>query len=632
MGLFIKRLIKIICSTIIITCATFFIINLYTSPKLNLSMLDNKSSSFIYDNSDNLIYTVGNIITDNVKYKDISKHAIDALVSTEDKRFYIHNGIDLKRIFSSSIENIKSKKFKEGASTITQQLIKNIYLSNDKTISRKIKEMYLAYKLEKTLSKEEILEKYLNNVLFGKRIYGIESASLSFFNKHAKDLDIFESSVLISLIQLPNYYLNNLDKLNERKNLVLKNMYENNYINENEYNLAKNKKIDSLESRIYNNSKYLSYVDIVLDELNNLDINPYKKSYKIYTNLDINIQNNVNEVIKNANLGNIKSSVVCLSNDGKIEAIGNSSDVGINYSKIPLQPGSTIKPLLDYAPAFEYLGYSPSSIILDDEMRYSNGQKVKNFDSSYLGEISLREALRFSRNIPSIKLFKKLGLRSFEFSKNIGINLNEDFHESMAIGGFSKGYSPLEMANAYLSFSNMGYYKKAMAIRKIDDIIYENEFKRVMSNETSYFINSILHDVIKNSKYNIKNNYMCAKTGQSNFDYQTRIKNNIPSYGIKDSWYIGYNDKKIIASWVGYDNNKYYLTPQTKDLSRIIFKNIFEKYNIKSNPFKCPKTISKCRYYYDGDYYFDDEFNISQKKRYDYFYNHSLPKDKWLSY
>ncbi|MDE5715345.1 MAG: hypothetical protein K2I42_04355, partial [Anaeroplasmataceae bacterium] len=290
------------------------------------------------------------------------------------------------------------------------------------------------------------------------------------------------------------------------------------------------------------------------------------------------------------NDNDLNCSIVVLDNQTYgIKAIaGNRSfhNKVLNYaSDVLLQPGSTIKPLLDYAPAIEYLNYSPASIVLDEEYSYKDGTKLKNYDNNYLGYITLRKALSDSRNIPAVKLFNEVGYeRAFQFVKKLGIEKNDTIYEADAIGGTTTGYTLLSLANAYQSFANLGYYKQASAISKIDYDIdtFSNSMKPklVMKPTTAFLINTMLHDVFKDSSFDLEDTYLMAKTGQTNYDKNSLEKFKLPSNATKDSLLIAYTKDLTIGVWVGYEKliEGKYLDYYKKNIPRTIMKMLLSTY------------------------------------------------------
>lgn len=610
-------LVLLILMTILNTFISVYMIILWNNVKLDdLSKLYPIGNTTIYDKNGNLLANLSNIYTDYAPYESIPEVLINAFISIEDSRFFSHHGLDYEAIARSIVANIKDQEFSQGASTITQQLIKNVYLSNEKTIERKINEAILSLKLEHILSKEDILSSYLSNVLFGGRIYGVKMASKYYFNKDLADITLKEASMLAGLVQMPNYYnpFTNYEAAQDRRNLVLKAMLNEAYIDEETYENTINIELSSYLNKGQINENigiYASYIDYVSYEaITKYNIDFYSSDLKIEINVDSNIQKMIYQIMNN-NYNHFKDEylkcgiVVLDPKTAEILAISGTREAGmrnLNYATEVLhQPASTIKPILSYAPAIEYLNFQPQTQILDEPYRYQNGMLVNNWDNRYLGNISLRYALANSRNVPAIKLYNEVGSKlAWEFASSVGLENRDNYsYEAMAIGGFSKGFTVLEMANAYLTFPNMGKYKKASSINNIktNNTLFKNEdkFKQVLSEESSFLINDILHDVLKYTNYDLKNTFLSSKTGQSNYDYNTRMKYNIPANATKDSWVIGYTPDLLVAVWCGYEDIKkgLYLTPKTKDIPLDIVKMILNEFAPDSKGYKIPNNLKR---------------------------------------
>ena len=624
------------------------------APNLNLKDLYPNDSTMIYDDNNHLIAEIGNKKQEWISYNEISKNMIDAIVSIEDERFYLHNGIDIKRLFGALKNDILSLSLKEGASTITQQVIKNVYLSKEKTFDRKIQEIYLALNLEQKLSKNQILEAYLNNILFGKRIYGIKRASIHFFNVLPSELTISMAATLAGLVQLPNYYdpFKNPEKAQERRNIVLKQMLKNGYISDYTYQKTINHSIlEDLNKGDYQSEYqyYSTFIDYTIDEaLESYGIDAYNGGVKIYTTLSLNIQDEINKIMDNSLETfpdeNIKAGIIYLNNqNGEILGIGGSRSIdayGLDYAtKVKHQPGSTIKPILDYAPAFEFLNYGTGTAIKDFEMNYQDGTKIKNWDGLYKGNITIRDALKESRNIPSVYLFNEVGHeKAFSFAMNLGIKKEKNIYESNAIGGFDEGYTVLEIANAYQAFANEGKFIKAHSIKKIvtkDETINANIPSYIaMKKTTAFMINDILRDVSLYSGYDVNGMHMMAKTGQTNYDIDTINKYNIPINATKDSWFVGYTNLYTCAIWTGYDvikeNN--YLDYSKKDIPRYLVKTLLKKYgNYGPNPYQMPIGLVNVAIEKGHENTYLAGRNTSYYlKRYEYFIVGSEPKTEYL--
>lgn len=585
------------------------IIVLHNASKMTIEIKKNTKPIYIYDKNNELV-TSDSLYYEYASIQEISPHLIHAVVATEDKNFYNHLGISVPRIASSIFQNLKHNGIVSGASTITQQYIKNTYLTNEKTLSRKINEIAYALQLEKKYTKDQILEAYLNTVLFGSNIYGIKMASRYYFNKEPGDLNINESAILAGMIQLPNHYnpLFNPEGSTNRKNVVLERMLENQYISQEEYQKWRTVNAEASINKGFTNQKitYLTpYIDYLFANL------PENKDpiTAIKTYLDPAIQQDLYAILNNQyqmfNDDELNCAIVVLDNASYgIKAIAGNRSFNqrvMSYaSDVLLQPGSTIKPLLDYAPAIEYLGYHPATMIKDEEYNYKDGTKLKNYDNQYLGTITLRKALSDSRNIPAVKLFNEVGYeRAFDFVRKLGIEKTDTIYEADAIGGATNGYTLLSLANAYQAFANLGYYKKISAYQEINyelSTVYNDERpKLVMKPSTAFLINSMLHDVFKDSKFDQAETFMMAKTGQTNYDAKTIAKYHLPSNATKDSLLIAYTKDMTIGVWIGYEkiSDGKFLDYYKKNIPRTIMKFLMDKYALKNQYYSDVNGIVK---------------------------------------
>ena len=651
-----KKIFLIISTlTTILTITIVTIFNYYWEKNdlEDLSRLIPQGNTIIYDSNHKMIVNLSETYNAYAAYEEIPQVLIDAIIAIEDSRFFMHQGIDLKGILRAIVANLKKNGYSQGASTITQQLIKNLYLSNEKTFERKINEAILALKLEQMISKEDIIASYLSNILFGGKIYGIKMASLYYFNKELKEIGLKEAALLAGLVQMPNAYnpFVNYDKAVNRRNLVLKRMKELGYINDYQYQETINIDLNTyLEKGEINQNIgiYSSYIDYVITFLINSEYHINNSNTKIFIPVNYEIQKFVYEIMQNEYNtfpnDEMQAGIVVIDNKtSEIVAIGGSREKGLrnlNYATdVYNQPGSTIKPLLSYAPAIEYLNYVPLTQILDNPYYYPDGQLVNNWDHLYKGYISLREALSDSRNVPAIKLYKSVGDElAWQFAESLGIKNKDGFyHDSMAIGGMTYGYSVLEMTNAYSSFPKGGIYQKATAIKELEidneKIDMTNPSKQVMSEETAFLINNILHDVLKNSSFDVTNAYLSAKTGQSNYDEKTIKKYQLPYNATKDSWVIGYTKNYTVGVWCGFgkisENN--YLNRYTKNIPISIMKMILEKFSNGIEKYPTPKGLSYLTVdIKDGKIY---EYTTENNQVFsDYFYNGYTPLKKNNNY
>lgn len=534
-----------------------------------------------------------------IKLEELPNYLKYAFISIEDKNFYKHNGINLKRIIKSFYDNITSGYAKSGASTISQQLIKNLHLSSKKTLERKIQEAYLTKKLEKNYSKDEILETYLNVIYFGNNTYGIENASKKYFDKNAKDLSLCEAATLAGIIKSPSLYspIENPKNCLERRNLVLSEMQKDGYISYDEYLFESQKDLGLiLQQSVLNNTPYFKNCLKEAEEILNLSETEIATSnYKIYTYLDsLSQQNIINNLKYTANQLPSYHDFCVLAIDNQTSGV--SVYISNTTKTIVRQPGSLIKPILCYAPAFEEGILSPLTPINDEKIEYNNWHP-KNVDGTYEGFISCREALYKSKNIPAIKTLSYVGIqKAKQYAQKMGINFDEtDNHLALALGAMRYGIDIKTLACCYSCFANSGKYENAHFIKKITDqsgnTIYElNHIKtEVFSEETSFLINDILKDCAEfgtAKKLNDLNLPLSAKTGTVGDDS-----------GNSDSWCISYNQKMTICSWVGNLTNKKENNLNNSQNGGTIAANFsikaWEKYKTLKNWFNAPLNIEK---------------------------------------
>lgn len=601
-----------------ISIIIYLIIIVNTLPKIKTQDFYPTNDVTILDSNNNLINHLPTFKSD-ITYEEIPQNVINALISTEDEAFFIHNGINPKRIIKAILTDIKSHYAKEGASTITQQVIKNTYLSSEKNINRKVKEIILAIKLENSMRKSDIITYYLNNVLFSDNIYGIYNASLYFFNKKPALLTVDEAAMLVGLIQLPNKYnpYKNLAEATIRRDIVLKAMYKNNFLTHDELEIYRNIKLENkLKKNVMfqNTSYYNPYLDL---------IDTKTKSLKTYMNKDI--QYTLYEIATN-NLGflpddKINIGLIAIDNHtaGILGIFGNrtTNKKTINNVLVKRHMASTMKPLIDYLPYFEKTTASPGEVVIDAEYNYSDGTSLKNWDSIYKGAISLRQALRESRNIPALKIFKKTSKEAkIETLSRLGLTVPNNLYEADAIGCGNGLYSLLEVSNAYLAFANNGKFKKASCI------LNDDPFLQVIKPSSAFFINSILHDVFSSSKFVPKNTYMMAKTGQTNYDKKTALKYNIPSNATKESFVISYTKDITFGCYVGYDkiDSTSYLDRIKTQIPRTIMAYFMNKFQTNVGSPDTPSNIEKQKCIIKDNVLYLDESGI-----YEYFIKDVLP-------
>ena len=617
---------------LLILFAAFLIYVTIKAPAFNTKELDKKESTILYDKDGAEIIKLGAEMRDKVKYEELPQVLVDAIIATEDSRFYQHNGFDAPRFLKASLGQIAGHSDAGGASTLSMQVIKNTFTSTESSgiqgIIRKFTDIYLAvFKLEKNYSKEEIIEFYVNNHFLGGNIYGVQEASREYFGKEVSDLNLSEAATLAGMFKSPNYYRPTANPKNAtaRRNTVLYLMRKHGYITEEEEKVAKAIPVDSLTAEVSSatTSEYQAYIDTVVEEVEEkYGVNAYTAPLLIYTNMDRSKQNGVNDVLNGKTYNWINDKVqtgvsVLDSSSGKILAIGGGRNKNgantFNYAtQINRQPGSTAKPLFDYGPGIEYnnwstYGYQDGDdnykLFDDSPYQYSNGTSINNWDRGFFGPITMRRALSASRNIPALKAFQKVdNSKIIDFVTSLGIEpevSNGKIHEAHSIGSFT-GVSPLKMSAAYAAFSNGGYYNEPYAVSKVvfrdtgKTKTHNSKQKQVMSDSTAFMISSILQDV---SITGGKPDNVAAKTGTTNYDAATMSKYHLPNDAIRDSWVIGYTSKTVIGMWYGYDfiDSEFCLrnlpaTIQKDKLFLALANAAFEK---NKEAFKMPSSVVK---------------------------------------
>ena len=565
-----KILLKLFIFFNFFICILFTFIHFYITflPKLDLKKTNN---IIIYD-KDNNVFFKGNGDKEWINLNMIDKDIINATISIEDKRFYSHNGFDYIRIIKSLYTNFASGNIVEGASTISQQFARNLYLNFDRTWSRKIKEAWLALKLETNYSKNEILEGYLNTINYGNGVMGIQNAAHYYFNKSAEDLSLAQASMLAGIPGSPQEYspINNIKKAKERQKIILNSMVNNGYITKNESIEAYNEELSFYGKKdSLNLSTLMYYKDAVLSELESLDIipNDYLNSngIKIYTNLDVNAQTILENSINNDISDNdtIQAASVMIENStGKIIALtGGRNYEKSQYNRATMskrQVGSTMKTFLYYS-ALEN-GFTASSTFLSSPTTFSLGNNDTYSPSNYADiyankQIPLILALAYSDNIFAIKTHLFLGEDAIiNTAKKAGITTKLPENVSLPLG--TTELNIIELTNAYSTIANEGIRNSAYIIRKVDtdtgETIYKHKSnsKQVLDNNYTFLISSLLS--------NCYDNLLTDYTSPTCLNIRPKLTK---TYAIKtgstntDSWTMGYNKDYTLGVWVGYDEN-----------------------------------------------------------------------------
>ena len=561
-----------------------------TAPTIQASDLEGATETKILDKDGELIYSLGGEKRDIITSEQVPQLLKDAITSIEDKRFYSHMGIDPIRIAGSFLRNAKAGQITQGGSTITQQLVKLAVFSTkkeDQTYKRKIQEIMLSLQLERNYSKEQILTYYLNKVYMANNVYGFGTASHYYFNKELSELSLPQVALLAGMPQAPNSYdpYANADQAKERRDLVLYSMKENGKITKEQYDqavatpvteglIAHNNKVDSNDKALV----YDSFVTMVLKEVQEkTGLDPYNDGLTIETTIDSKAQQrlydivNTNDYIQYVN-DKIQNAVVMLdTKTGAVRAVngGRKQTTLLGYNRATdnsRSTGSTIKPVIDYGPAIEYLNYSTGQTIMDQRTTYSNGVELNNWDFSHKGAMTLRTALVYSRNTTALQTFKAVGETNIKsFLNNLDIQIKNDGQdylvESNSIGA---DISPIKMAAAYATFGNYGTYSKAYTVTKVttrDGQVteFKPEQKQAMKDSTAYMITDVLKDSFKYgfaTQAAIPGLPTAAKTGSSNYTVEQKRAMGASDYEdiIPDSWFIGYSTDYTISAWTGYDN------------------------------------------------------------------------------
>lgn len=568
-------------------------------------------TSIIYDGQSDVVTRLHGVQDRTwVSISELQPSTVYAFISAEDARFFEHEGVDVIRIAGAIVADIKAGSYVQGASTISQQLIKLSHLTSEKTISRKAEEAALAYEMERQYSKEDILEMYLNYVYFGGGYYGIEAAAEGYFGVHASDLTLDQSAMLAGILKSPSGYaphINYAASINRRNN-ILRLMRDYGYITDDEKKQASARRPTILHDK---NEEYSGYytdavtksaaalMGITVDEL-------IRGGYNIYSAMDSDIQHYCEEMFKNGELFPAEDSeaaiVVLEPSTGMVVAMvgGRSYTGGISFNRatdIRRQPGSVIKPVIAYAPAFEYLNYTAADMILDEETTFAD-YTPSNYGNKYYGWVTVREAVTKSLNVPAVKTLSEVGVeRAKDFAKRCGIEFDDkDDSLALALGGFTYGVSPLQIAGAYSCFASGGIYNTPTLIKKITDrnglTVYEyrQDSRRVMSEANAYILTSMLKSVVTEGtghRLNTLDIPIAGKTGTVGL-----------ANGNRDAWMAGYTPEYTAVVWQGYDSDRLGLLPSSATGGTYPALMLYELFNHiypdgRSGDFEKPESVKQ---------------------------------------
>ena len=568
-------------------------------------------TSIIYDGQSDMVTRLHGVQDRTwVSISELQPSTVYAFISAEDARFFEHEGVDIIRIAGAIVADIKAGSYVQGASTISQQLIKLSHLTSEKTISRKAEEAALAYEMERQYSKEDILEMYLNYVYFGGGYYGIEAAAEGYFGVHASDLTLDQSAMLAGILKSPSGYaphINYAASINRRNN-ILRLMRDYGYITDDEKKQASARRPTILHDKREEYSGYYTdavtksaaaLMGITVDEL-------IRGGYNIYSAMDSDIQHYCEEMFKNGELFPAEDSeaaiVVLEPSTGMVVAMvgGRSYTGGISFNRatdIRRQPGSVIKPVIAYAPAFEYLNYTAADMILDEETTFAD-YTPSNYGNKYYGWVTVREAVTKSLNVPAVKTLSAVGVyRAKDFAKRCGIEFDDkDDSLALALGGFTYGVSPLQIAGAYSCFASGGIYNTPTLIKKITDrnglTVYEyrQDSRRVMSEANAYILTSMLKSVVTEGtghRLNTLDIPIAGKTGTVGL-----------ANGNRDAWMAGYTPEYTAVVWQGYDSDRLGLLPSSATGGTYPALMLYELFNHiypdgRSGDFEKPESVKQ---------------------------------------
>ena len=524
-----------------------------TSPSLSIDVYSFENKKIDEENQFNGDFCKLETLSDNTK---------NAFISIEDKEFYHHHGLNYKRMAGAMLNNLKSLSLREGASTISQQLIKNTHLSGEKTFERKLKEIALTKKLEKAFDKDEILESYLNIIFFGNNCYGLESASEYYFNKNASELSLDESCVLAGLIKSPSKYspITNPENCLTRRNLVLSEMEKDGFISASEKIQAQNQPLKLDVQKHNTNSKINSYSQSAIDEASKiLKLSPKQLAiggFQIHTYQNEAKQTELENALTSCQAENADNAGIVID----AETFGVSAySANSNFKVLDCQrqPASCIKPLLVYAPALNEGVISPDTQILDEKITIG-GYSPSNVSKKYAGYLSVTDAVKNSVNIPAIKVLSYIGIDTGkQYAEKMGIKFDEkDDSYAIALGGMTYGVNLMDLTSAYTTFSNKGEFSPATFVQYITNsdgklvYVHKPQPHMVLREDSAYLMTNILQETAKTGTArklsSISNTEIASKTG-------TVGKKN--TSGNTDAYNISCTPEEVIGVWFGNLSN-----------------------------------------------------------------------------
>jgi penicillin-binding protein 1A len=610
-----KRLIKhillyaaLVGLIVLVLGAILFAYYASQSPAFSDEKLKDPVPAQVFDQNDELVTTIDNgQKREFVSMEDIPEEMTDAVLAVEDNRFYDHGAMDFRRLGAAVLNNVTDGFGSGGASTITQQVVKRVFLTEEQTLKRKAQEAYLAYRLEQEYSKDDILEMYLNKIYYSDGIYGVRTASLYYFDKELADLNLAEYAYLAGLPQLPNRYnlYDDTENGTNRAHVVLRLMLEHERITQEEYDEAVNTDLTanlvdrSDEERASSepeDPEYAAYINVVKQEISendnfsNMDISEVLTSgIDIYTNMDADAQSDLQTLTDNREYySNPKfqsddfnmASTILDTDSGALVAISGGRDyqevLMHNQSLTQKNTGSSIKPFTAYGPAIENLDWRTDQTV-QDEYEYTpedTDNSIYNYDMQNHGNVTIREALSRSYNVPAVKTFEEVKEEagddaSKEFAEKAGLNYSakeggEDyqltFNDVLGGGDYSQ-FSPLQMAEAYATLGNGGTHNSAQSVRQVitndgDTVEFDNDSEEAMKDSTAFMLTDILKDTFEpygSADYiQMDGLNIAGKTGTTSYSRETREEYNLPDNAAKDAWIVGYTPEYTMSVWAGF--------------------------------------------------------------------------------
>ncbi|MGO4887473.1 transglycosylase domain-containing protein [Anaerobacillus sp. MEB173] len=590
----------------VIVCSFLFITSFLIGIVIYLSMIfagnyviDNKK--LVMDSATSLIDKNGELITklyienrEIITISEVPDHVKQAFVAIEDARFYEHQGIDFRAIGRALYRDMIARSKVEGGSTITQQLVKNTFLTNEKTWLRKTKEVLIAINLERRYSKDKLLEMYLNQSYFGHGAYGIQTAAKLFFSKGVSELTVDEGAMLAGLLRAPSSYspIHHPERNKQRRDLVLTVMEQRGYLSAEEVVRYHGRTISVDLNKITQNPAFLTYVDMVLEEAESkyhLSLNEVLTGgYQIVVPMDIDVQKISYDLFQEdyyfpspTSETAVEGAFVLFDGEtGGVKAVQGGREYaskGLNRVQVKRQPGSAFKPLAVYLPALESGTFQPYSLLKDEPLIY-DGYQPRNYTNRYEGELTMYDAITMSANAPAVWLLNEVGIDSAKKTvRELDISFPDD-GLAIALGGLKNGVTPLELAKAYRPFAKEGRVVEPYFIEKIYDrhgqLIGESKVseRTVFSAQTAWFMTRMLESVVTEgtAKQGDVDFALAGKTGTTSFP--------AVQGGVRDAWFVGYTPNVVGALWMGYDitNEKQYLTGGS-EYATTLFKEILNQ-------------------------------------------------------